>query len=68
MMDLIKKLIEKYFTEEELREARDKAKNTSSPKKMFLIFTAIFIGVFLGAFLLFQVLFLYKVLPHGGIW
>ena len=25
-------------------------------------------GIFLSAFLVFQVLFLYRVLPHGGIW
>jgi len=29
---------------------------------------AVLIGFGIGAFLVFQVLFLYRVLPHGGLW
>ena len=29
---------------------------------------AVLIGFGLGSFLVFQILFLYRVLPHGGIW
>ena len=36
-------------------------------KKIMLHLLAFFIGMFLSGFLLFQILFLAKVIPHGGI-
>jgi len=29
---------------------------------------AVILGIGIGFFLVFQVLFLYRVLPHGGVW
>ena len=36
--------------------------------RIILKILAVLIGFGFGAFLVFQVLFLYRVLPHGGIW
>ena len=38
------------------------------PLRIALQIAAVLFGIFLSAFLVFQVLFLYRVLPHGGIW
>ena len=35
--------------------------------RIILKVLGLFLGVFLGWFVVFQVLFLYRVLPHGGL-
>lgn len=35
--------------------------------KILLLIIGLLLGLFLGWFLVFQVLFLYRVLPHGGL-
>lgn len=42
-------------------------KNSGVGRIVFQIL-GILIGFILGAFIVFNVLFLYRVLPHGGIW
>jgi hypothetical protein len=39
----------------------------SPAKKMALYFVGALIGIVVGAFLTFQIFFLIKVIPHGGI-
>ena len=63
-MDLLKR----FFTEEELQAARQKKTRIGFFKKFILITIAVLLGIFFSAFVLFQTLFLYKVIPHGGIW
>ncbi|HLE00247.1 MAG TPA: hypothetical protein VJB59_08310 [Bdellovibrionota bacterium] len=36
--------------------------------RIFLRIVAVLVGIAIGSFLVFQILFLYRVLPHGGIW
>ncbi len=37
-------------------------------RKILLQLIGVILGAAIGAFLVFQVLFLSKVLPHGGLW
>ncbi len=36
-------------------------------KRIFLIFIGVGVGIFIGTMVVFNVLFLMKVIPHGGL-